>query len=179
MESYRKTAAWALALRGILFLAFGILSIFNASIESAISDLAWLFLIIGCIYFLLSFFYRKTLKAWWLGLIWGVVDLFIGGYMLLNVLESSLILSQLMGIFALLMGISILVAGIFMQPYRIVLLINSTVSISFGIVLMRVNPNIIQSNFLIGLYSLLLGAFILYVAYLIYIYKKSVRTEPQ
>ncbi len=179
MESYRKTAAWALALRGILFLAFGILSIFNASIESAISDLAWLFLIIGCIYFFLSIFYRKTLKAWWLGLIWGVVDLFIGGYMLLNVLESSLILSQLMGIFALLMGISILVVGIFMQPYRIVLLINSTVSISFGIVLMRVNPNIIESNFLIGLYSLLLGAFILYVAYLIYIYKKSVRTEPQ
>ncbi len=179
MESYRKTAALALALRGMLFLAFGILSIFNASIESAILDLAWLFLSLGLIYLLLSFFYRKTLKAWWIGLIWGLLDLFIGGYMIFNVLESSFILSQVMGIFALLMGISILVAGIFMQPYRILLLINSTVSISIGIALISNKATIIQSNFLMGLYSLLLGAFILYVAYLFYSYKKSVRTEPQ
>jgi hypothetical protein len=70
------------------------------------------------------------------------------------------------------MGLSILSSAIFIKGYRIFLYINSIVSISFGFLILY-NPNNGPLDFLVGLYTLLLGMFIIYGGFALLTWKKK------
>jgi hypothetical protein len=70
------------------------------------------------------------------------------------------------------MGISILVSAFFIKGYRVFLYINSLVSLSFGFLILT-NPTIGRLDFLVGLYALLLGMFVIYGGYALLNWKKK------
>jgi len=129
-------------------------------------------LLSGLLYFALSILLRKSNKAWFLGLIWGLVDLLTGGYIMLNMAAATTLFTNIIGVFAIIMGISILVSSFFIPGYRIFLYINSLVSGSFGFLILT-NPTIGRLDFLVGLYGLLLGMFVVYAGYALIRFKKK------
>jgi len=174
METFRKSAGWALVIRGVLFMLFGFLVLFMESktIYGPMNFLGIILLLSGLLYFALSILLRKSNKAWFLGLIWGLVDLLTGGYIMLNMAAATTLFTNIIGVFAIIMGISILVSSFFIPGYRIFLYINSLVSGSFGFLILT-NPPIDRLDFLVGLYGLLLGMFVVYAGYALIRFKKK------
>lgn len=174
MESLRKSTGWALVVRGILFMLFGFLVLFMESktIYGPMNFLGIILLVSGGLYFALSIMLRKTNKAWFYGLLWGIIDLATGGYVMLNMSIATDIFTDIIGVFAIIMGVSILISSYFIPGYRIILYINSLVSVSFGFLILT-NPTIGRLDFLVGLYGLLLGMFVAYAGYVIITWKKK------
>lgn len=174
MESFRKSAGWALVVRGLLFMLFGFLVLFMESktIYGPMNFLGIILLVSGGLYFALSIMLRKTTKAWFLGLFWGVIDLATGGYIMLNMSKATSLFTDIIGIFAIIMGLSIFISAFFIKSYRIFLYINAIVSLSFGLIIL-LNPTLGRLDFLIGLYGLLLGMFVVYGGYALLSWKKK------
>lgn len=174
MESFRKSAGWALIVRGLLFMLFGFLVLFMESktIYGPMNFLGIVLLISGGLYFVISVMLRKSNKAWVFGLLWGLIDLFTGGYVMLNMSNATDIFTDIIGVFALVMGLSIFVSSFFIKGYRIFLYINAIVSATFGFLILT-NPTIGRFDFMIGLYGLLLGMFVIYGGYALLSYKKK------
>ncbi|MBC7381982.1 MAG: DUF308 domain-containing protein [Bacteroidia bacterium] len=165
MESFRKSIGWALIIRGILFAIFGFLIIFTESktIYGPMTFLGILLLVCGALYVVVSILLRKTNKAWYWGLIWGFADLFTGGFVMINIERAMSLFTIVISLFAILMGIAILVTAFYVNGYRIFLYINSAVSVVFGLLILF-NPfdSVYGLNFLIALYALLFGLFLIY-----------------
>lgn len=180
MESFRKSAGWALIVRGLLFGLFGFLVLFMESktIYGPMNFLGIILLVSGGLYFALSIMLRKSNKAWFFGLLWGIVDLATGGYVMLNMSRATDLFTDIIGIFAIIMGISILISSYFIPGYRIFLYINALVSGSFGFIILT-NPTIGRLDFLIGLYGLLLGMFVIYGGFALLRWKKKEISTPQ
>lgn len=174
METFRKSSGWALVVRGILFMLFGFLVLFMESktIYGPMNFLGIILLVSGGLYFALSIMLRKSNKAWFYGLLWGIIDLATGGYVMLNMSRATDIFTDIIGVFAIVMGISILVSSYFIPGYRILLYINALVSGSFGFLILT-NPTLGRLDFLVGLYGLLLGMFVAYSGYAIITWKKK------
>jgi uncharacterized membrane protein HdeD (DUF308 family) len=174
MNSFRKSAGWALVVRGLLFGLFGFLVLFMESktIYGPMNFLGIILLVAGGLYFSLSLMLRKSNKAWFYGLIWGIIDLVTGGYIMLNMGKATTLFTDIIGIFAIIMGLSILASAFFIKGYRIFLYINSMVSLSFGFLILT-NPTIGRLDFLVGLYALLLGMFIMYGGYALISWKQK------
>jgi uncharacterized membrane protein HdeD (DUF308 family) len=174
MQSFRKSAGWALIVRGLLFGLFGFLVLFMESktIYGPMNFLGIILLVSGGLYFVLSILLRNANKAWFFGLLWGLVDLLTGGYIMLNMAKATDIFTDIIGIFAIIMGISILVSAFFIKAYRIFLYINSIVSLSFGFLILT-NPTIGRLDFLVGLYALLLGMFVIYGGFALLTWEKK------
>jgi uncharacterized membrane protein HdeD (DUF308 family) len=174
MNSFRKSTGWALIVRGLLFGLFGFLVLFMESktIYGPMNFLGIILLVSGGLYFTLSLMLRKSNKAWFFGLLWGLIDLATGGYIMLNMAKATTLFTDIIGIFAIVMGISILVSAFFIKGYRVFLYINSFVSLSFGFLILT-NPTIGRLDFLVGLYALLLGMFVIYGGYALLNWKKK------
>ncbi|MCF8426452.1 MAG: DUF308 domain-containing protein [Bacteroidia bacterium] len=180
METFRKSAGWALIIRGLLFSLFGFLVLFMESktIYGPMNFLGIILLVSGGLYFLLSIMLRKSSKAWVFGLFWGLVDLLTGGYIMLNMAKATDLFTDIIGIFAIIMGAAILLSAFFIKGYRIFLYINSIVSISFGFLILT-NPTLGRLDFLVGLYGLLLGMFVIYGGYSLLSWKSKEKPEEK
>ncbi|MDZ4667230.1 MAG: DUF308 domain-containing protein [bacterium] len=174
MESFRKSTGWALVVRGMLFMLFGFLVLFMESkmIQVPMNFLGIVLLGSGGLYFILSIMLRKSNKAWFYGLLWGLIDLATGIYVMLNIARATDIFTDIIGIFAIVMCISILISAYFIPGYRILLYINALVSGVFGFLILT-NPTIGRLDLLIGLYGLLLGMFVVYGVYSMIVWKKK------
>lgn len=170
MESFRKSAGWALIIRGVLFAIFGFLIIFTDSktIYGPMTFLGILLLVCGVLYAVVSVLLRKTNKAWYWGLIWGFADILTGYYVMAHIENAMNLLTIIIGLFALLMGIAMLITAFYVTGYRIFLYINSAVSIVFGFLILF-NPfdSVNGLNFLIALYALLFGLFLVYAGFIL------------
>jgi uncharacterized membrane protein HdeD (DUF308 family) len=107
MNSFRKSAGWALVVRGLLFGLFGFLVLFMESktIYGPMNFLGIILLVAGGLYFSLSLMLRKSNKAWFYGLIWGIIDLVTGGYIMLNMGKATTLFTDIIGIFAIINGL--------------------------------------------------------------------------
>jgi uncharacterized membrane protein HdeD (DUF308 family) len=174
MKLFRKSAGYALVVRGLLFMLFGFLVLFMESktIYGPMNFLGIILLGSGGLYFVVSILLRKSNKAWIFGLLWGLIDLVTGGYVMLNVSRATDIFTDIIGVFAIVMGISIFITSFFIKAYKIFLDINAIVSGAFGFIILT-NPTIGRFDFMIGLYGLLLGMFVVYGGYALITWEKK------
>lgn len=179
MDSFRKSAGWALIVQGLLFILFGFLVLFMESktIYGPMNFLGIILLVSGGLYVILSLMLRKTNRAWIFGILWGLIDLLVGTYVMLNMAQATTIFTNIIGVFAIIMGISIVISSYFIPGYRIFLYINALVSGGFGFIILT-NPTLGRLDFLIGLYGLLLGMFIVYGGYVLVRWKKKAEEIP-
>jgi uncharacterized membrane protein HdeD (DUF308 family) len=167
MNAFTKSASWALVLRGLLFVLFGLLTIFisSSNIYGPMFYLGILFTVTGGIYIVLAFMLRKTNSAWIWWLLWGLIDLGIGIYILVKTERATDMLTIVVGVWAIIMAIALLVAAFTTgSVYRIMLYTNALVSLGFGLlIIFNPFPAVMGLNLLIGLYTLLFGLTIIYL----------------
>lgn len=169
MNAFKNSTSWALILRGLLFVLFGALSIFlqSPTIYGPMFYLGLLFAITGIIYIVLAVMMRKNNSAWPWWLLWGLFDMLLGSYVLMNTERATDIFTNIIGGWAIVMSVAIIIAAIRDKRYRVILLINALVSLAFGfLILFNPFPAIIGLNFLIGLYALLFGMMVIYLGYM-------------
>ncbi|GAB1448902.1 hypothetical protein MASR2M44_19240 [Bacteroidota bacterium] len=181
MDSIRTSVFRGLIIHGLLFLLFGLLALFmqQDNLYSAMFYLGFLFLATGFLYLSISFLLRKTSETWFLGWIWALFDLGLGTLILVKVEQATDIYTNIIGAFASLMALGTFLSAIYLKPYRMVLIINGIVSLSFGLLIIF-NP--FPAKFLtviVGLYTLLLGLFLVYTAFLIKSSKKEIKPETE
>lgn len=185
MGTLAKSTAWAIILRGVLFLLFGLLSIFIAtnSLYGPIFYLGVLFLATGGIYAIVSLSLRKNTKAWLMWLLWAIVDLSIGIYIILKTERAADLFTILIGSWAVVMSLAMFIAAFKVIGYRVLIIINGMVSLVFGLVILfNPFPAIMGLNTLIGLYTILFGLTLGYLGYRLLTYKaatdESNNTQP-
>ncbi|MDP1727811.1 MAG: DUF308 domain-containing protein [Bacteroidota bacterium] len=183
METFKKSAGWALIIRGLLFSFSGLLIFFmkwkDLNIPANFPGI--LLLILGSVYVVLAILLIKTNKSWIWGLIWGLLDLSAGAYIIFNLEYALELITLLVGVFAILMGIATIVSAFYIKSYRIFLYLNSVLSFIFGLLIL-LNPfeENTGRNFLVVLYAILLGAFLMYCGYsLIRISTKKMVLNPE
>jgi uncharacterized membrane protein HdeD (DUF308 family) len=165
MNSFVKSSSWALIIRGLLFVLFGLLTIFISStnIYGPMFYLGILFAISGGIYVAVSFLLRKGNTSWLWGMGWGLIDLVIGIYILTKTETATDLLTTVIGAWAVVMALALIIAGFQAPSLKIFLFINALVSLGFGLLILF-NPFPAGFlNFIIGLYALLFGLTIIYL----------------
>lgn len=176
METFKKSAGWALIIRGLLFSFSGLLLFYMKwkEMEIPANFPGILLLVLGSVYVVLSIFLIKANKSWIWGLIWGIFDLTAGVYIIFNLEHALELITLLVGVFAILMGIATIVSAFYLKTYRIFLYLNSALSFIFGMLIM-LNPFEANTarNFLIVLYAILFGAFLTYCGFYLIRFKKG------
>lgn len=182
MNTLAKSTSWAIILRGVLFLLFGLLSIFIATnnLYGPIFYLGVLFLATGSIYAIVSISLRKSTNAWFIWLLWALFDLAIGTYIILKTERAADLFTLIIGSWAVVMSLAMFVASFKINGYRILIIINGLVSLVFGLVILfNPFPAIMGLNTLIGLYTILFGLTLGYFGYRLLTYKPDTHeTNP-
>ncbi len=182
MDKFKKSAGWALIIRGLLFFFSGLLLFFMKWKEITIPPNfpGILLLVLGTVYVVLSILLLKSNKSWIWGLIWGLFDLTAGAYIIFNLEHAMELITLIVGVFAVLMGLATIGSAFYLKTYRIFLYLNSVLSFVFGMLILF-NPFETNTgrNFLIVLYIILFGAFIIYCGYLLIRFSmKKIKTNP-
>jgi uncharacterized membrane protein HdeD (DUF308 family) len=166
MNAFTKSSSWALILRGLLFVLFGLLTIFisSSTIYGPMFYLGILFSVTGGIYVVLAFMLRKTNSAWVWWLLWGLLDLCVGMYILVKTEQATDMLTIVVGVWAVIMALALVLAAFTVgSAYRIMLYSNALVSLVFGLlIIFNPFPAVMGLNLLIGLYTLLFGITVIY-----------------
>lgn len=178
METFKKSAGWALIIRGLLFSFSGLLLFYMKwkEMEIPANFPGILLLVLGTIYVVLSLVLIKSNRSWFWGLIWGLFDLAAGAYIIFNAGYALEIIILIIGIFAILMGLATLVTAFYIKTYRIFLYLNSALSFIFGLLILS-NPFDANTgrNFLVVLYAMLFGVFLTYCGFYLMRFKKEKR----
>ncbi|GAO44390.1 HdeD family acid-resistance protein [Flavihumibacter petaseus] len=172
MPSTIARSVWKLLLfRGILAVLFGLLAIFLPSVTFATIILwlgAWLS-ISGLLMIIAAFQNRNNDSNWWFGLIAGIVSLLLGIYTFMrpNVTAAAVIIY--LALMAIVVGIAEIVFAI--RVRKVIqgegwLIAGGAVSVLFGVLLLS-NPigGGVTLTLLLGFYALILGIFLLMLAF--------------
>jgi uncharacterized membrane protein HdeD (DUF308 family) len=169
MNDFKMSAFWAALIHGIMFMLLGLLSIFmqQESLYGPIYYMGFLFLLSGILYATISFLLRKTVKNWYFGWLWALIDIAISVFIFFKTDLATGYFIHLIGAFAIIMASATLLASFFLKRYKIFFIINGIVSLAFGLMIVF-NPLPAKfMGFIVGLYALLLGMFVVYIGFLI------------
>lgn len=159
---------WAVALRGLLLLGFGIIAVSfpSLSAEALVSYLGVLFLLFGVVMAGMLLQWGQEFSFRWLHIVFSVVDCVLGASILLYRSIAVDYFTTILALWALIMGLIMFVLASSTGPVRIFLVINGMLSVCFAL-LIYVNPITIGNslNFLVGFYTILLGLFLMYVGF--------------
>lgn len=161
----KKNGAWAIIIHGFLFCLFGLLSLFvsSNSLYGPIFYLGVLFAATAMVYGVIIFTMRKQQAFWFLWLLVAIIDGCIGFYIMFKTEKATDIFTILIGSWAIVMSVSMFLAAIRMQTFKVLIIINGAVSLAFGLlILFNPFPAIMGLNTLIGLYTILLGISLFY-----------------
>lgn len=108
-----KRGWWVSLIIAVFAIVLGLAAILAPIATIAAWVLVWaLFVIVGGIVGIISAFVtRKGNRGWWLELIWGLLGVLVGGYILMHPSVGALILVILVGIWAIIGGVVDIVRG--------------------------------------------------------------------
>ncbi|MFY8020711.1 MAG: DUF308 domain-containing protein [Bacteroidia bacterium] len=169
MKDFKMSAFWASLIHGILFILLGLLCVFmqQESLYGPVYYMGFLFLLSGLLYATISYLLRKSIQNWYFAWIWALLDITIGVFVFFKTDLATNYFIQLIGGFAILMSSSTIIASFFLKQYKIIFIINGIVSLAFGLMIV-LNPLPAKfMGFMVGMYTLLLGLFMVYIGFLI------------
>lgn len=168
MNALRKRW-WIAALQGLFLIVLGLLAVLSANftLDDLVQFLGLILLIFGATLGLGALVSRKSGKSWGGGFVAGLLQFLLGLLIITYVSSSVYIFTLVVGGWAGLMGLFQFVTAFRVKGSRIFFLINGAISLCFGAVIIF-NPFDSEQalTYLVGFYSLLLGVFIVYYAFL-------------
>ncbi len=158
---------WTVALRGMLLLIFGIIALTAPLMpsETLMSYLSFLLLGMGIIVLVAVVSMRQNVSAWILLSFISLLDIALGGFILFNTHKSAGVFFKIIAAWALIMGLSQFLLAIRPSALRIFLLINGILSLGFALAIYFRVFSESNINFIVGLYTLLMSLFFLFVAF--------------
>lgn len=169
MKNFKISVFWAAFIHGILFILLGLLCIFmqQESLYGPVYYMGFLFLLSALLYATISYLLRKTIQNWYFGWIWSLLDIIISGLIFFKTDLATGYFIHLIGAFAIFMSSATLIVSFFLKQYKIFFIINGIVSLAFGLMIV-LNPLPAKfMAFIVGMYALLLGMFMVYIGFLI------------
>lgn len=158
----------SLSIRGLIILIFGTFLLIypDYSREDMMLYLGIAMLALALIYGSVSIARRKENRYWGFLLAFGLADLGIGLFAVINSAAATLYFNFIIGIWGAILGLVLLFLGIKSEKFKFILILNGLVSIAFG-VLILLNPfteaGTIES--IVSIYTLLLGIFVIYAGW--------------
>ena len=157
---------WSVVLRGILFLAFGVIAITSQMIlpETLISYLGFMEAALGIIVIIASASLRKSISNWFMLVFISLLDIALGVYIIMNSQLAAEYFTLIIAFWALLMGIAQFALAIRPSVLRIFLVINGLLAVTFAAVI-YLNPfaGSDMLNKTIGFFTILFSIFLIYI----------------
>lgn len=159
---------WSLALRGLFLLVFGLIAVTapNMTSETLVLYLGFFMASVGFVFVFVGLTIRKSAKNWLSFLFFALIDLLVAYWCIFRTNQTAGYFITLIAVWALLMGFALFWIGLTQSnTTRVLLFINGSLSVGFGL-LIYTNPlNMTSINFMLGFYTILLSLFILYVSF--------------
>lgn len=162
---------WAIALRGLVAIVFGIMAFAWPGKTAALIVLFFgaYVLIDGVFAFIASFTMQGGIKRWWLLLLEGLLGIILGIMFLASPGFTAVVIVTLIAIWALITGVFEIIIGIAsakLLPDSWLIILTGVLSLVFGFLLLR-NPGagIIAMLWIIGMYAILTGVLLIAVAF--------------
>ncbi len=171
MKHLVQTLKWVFAVRGIITILFGLAFLFlpNPTLTILILIFGITVLVDGFINAVGSFQSRKEVTDWWVYLLEGAFSIILGSITIFWPNISPAALMFIISSWAIVTGISKMVAAIGLRKYiegELVLLFSGILSVIFGFAMITF-PQATATAFapIIGFFSILLGVFLLALAW--------------
>lgn len=167
METLRRNW-WMLASQGFFLALIAAYTMLRP--QFALADLLHYFALIllafGLLLFLVGLIKRGHSKNWWGLAFFGLVQGLAGTVILLKPQQSLSVFIYIVGAFAFLIGISQLVIGLGKKKRRKLFFISGVLSLLLSLLILF-NPwsEAWSNQYLIGIYTLILGAFLVYFGF--------------
>jgi len=161
---------WSYLIRGIIAIIVGVMLLaWTGATARVIADIVGLFAILdGLVNVILSIM-RAVDKEKWVGtLIWGLVGILIGGIIISRPAVLLTIIVVLVGLWAIIMGIVMLVGSVEMPPHtgRGWVGLLGILSVGLGIIILAYPyGSVYAAAVLIGIYALVVGCFDIFLAF--------------
>lgn len=159
---------WAMLIRGLLLLSLGLIALFDPQLSASalVLYLGFMSTALVVLFLYLGLRAKLALKRRLVYLIIGCVDAVVAYYCLVETAFASTILLLIIGLWAVLMGLTIVGFGLQAKgTSRVLMLINGALSIALG-ALLYFNPFRVESiNYMAGFYLVLLSFFLLYLSF--------------
>lgn len=168
MNTAAKNGGWAIVLHGLIFLLIGLMSLFtnSSNLYGSIFYLGVMFVALAFVYALITYKSKFQDPYWYLWMLVAIGDLALGVYIILKTEQATDYFTILIGSWALVMAISMFIAAIKTNSFKVLIIINGIVSFLFGLlILFNPFPAIMGLNTMIGLYTILLGISIVYLGF--------------
>lgn len=159
---------WFIALSGALISIFGTLMLFSEKFGLPQLLLYLSFVLIGMGVLTVYINYRVSRSAGRTGWIWYLIaaaELALGIVVLTNVDHAERTFVLLIGIWATIMGIYLIIAGLMRKGRTALLMLNGVVSAVLGLLIVFEPINLEQTPFFVGLYTVLLGLYLLIIGF--------------
>lgn len=167
MDELLSRAWWMLALRGIVAILFGILTLVSPDITllALVAMFAAFALVSGTVAVIGAIKQRKVDEDWWLPLLLGIAALGAGVLTVVHPGLTAIILVLLIGANALVTGVLDIAIAIRLRKAmrnEWMLIVSGAVSILFGVLVMLLpEAGAVAVIWMIGIYALLTGALLL------------------
>lgn len=158
---------WAILIRSLLILLLGVLALFDPQLSTSALVLYLGFMSAALVLLFLYLGFRTEValnrRVVYLGI--GLVDALVAYFCLVETAFASSILLLIIGLWAVIMGLSIVGFGLQAKgTSKVIMLINGALSIALG-ALLYFNPFRVESiNYMAGFYLVLLSFFLLYLS---------------
>jgi uncharacterized membrane protein HdeD (DUF308 family) len=161
---------WVFLIRGILAILFGLVLLMRPG--AAMTFLVRLFGIFafveGIFAVIAAFAGKNSSSNWWAVLIQGLAGLVIGIWMFTNPLMSAVVFVRLLGLWAIIVGLFRIVGAVRLRsevPGEWMHVVGGIITVLLGIVVMAWPAGgVLAFAWLIGIFALLMGAFLIGVA---------------
>lgn len=179
MYDLMKVSAWAIALRGIVAIIFGVAVLVWPSVTAYILTLAFAIFVLaeGGVLVLATLRHRHESELWPLYIILGLLGLTAGIYLLANPRISGLTLMFIIGAYAVARGIVDIMLGVMLRhdiQGEWLLIIGGLISLVFGLfVFAKPASGALAILWLIAIFAIITGLVLLGVAFALDGYKRQ------
>lgn len=162
---------WALLLRGLAAIVFGVLTWLQPAASAAALVLVFgvYVLVDGVLAIFSAFQSRKESSHWWVVLIWGLISAVVGLLMLFQPAITALVMTIYIGVWALMTGVMEVVAAIRLRKEiqgEWLLILGGLISVLFGIfVLMQPAAGMMAMLWALATYAVVFGALMVVLAF--------------
>jgi uncharacterized membrane protein HdeD (DUF308 family) len=162
---------WALLLRGLAAIVFGVLTWLQPAASAAALVLVFgiYVLVDGVLAIISSFQSRQESRHWWVVLIWGLISAVVGLLMLFQPAVTALVMTIYIGVWALMTGVMEIVAAMRLRKEiqgEWLLILGGLISVLFGIfVLMQPAAGMMAMLWVLATYAVVFGVLMVILAF--------------